>query len=160
MSPRIFLAVLALAGSAAPLAGQDRSVDAALTAVYARFTEAYKRADARMVADLYSEDAYYLQPDAEVLQGRPAVLGVFRSFLDPIKAQNKPGPAIYFDILEREISGNLGWDIGYYRMGPAGSDSASATRGGKFIVLWRKDPDGQWRIHTDGYSGLGKRPCQ
>lgn len=157
MRTGLFTLALALVGSAAPLVAQDRATDQALAAVYARFTEAYRQADAKMVADLYTEDAFYLQPDAEVLQGRPAVLGVFRSFLDPIKQQTKPGPAIYFDILERKITGGMGWDIGYYRMGPPGSDSASAKRGGKFIVLWRKDADGQWRIHTDGYSGLGQR---
>jgi ketosteroid isomerase-like protein len=156
MVNRSLIAALALLGATAPLAAQDRTVDQALTAVYARFTDGYRRADAKMVSDLYTEDAFYLQPDAEVLQGRPAVLGVFQSFLDPIRQQNQPGPAIYFEILERKISGSVGWDVGYYRMGPPGADSASSRRGGKFVVLWRKDSDSQWRIHTDGYSGLSK----
>ncbi len=157
MRGRLLCSLLGL-WAAFPLAAQDRATDRALAAVYARFTEAYRQADARMVADLYTEDAFYLQPDSDVLQGRPKVLGAFQSFLDPVKQQGKPGPAIYFDIIERKISGNLGWDIGYYRLGPPGSDSASAQRGGKFIVLWRKDSDGQWRIHADGYSGLTRRP--
>lgn len=157
MGKRFLMATLAWLGTAAPLAAQDRVTDQALAVVYARFTEAYRRADARMVADLYTEDAFYLQPDAEVLKGRPAVLGVFQSFLDPIKQQSKPGPAIYFDILERKIAGAVGWDIGYYRMGPPGADSASSRRAGKFIVLWRRDADGHWRIHADGYSGLNSR---
>jgi ketosteroid isomerase-like protein len=143
-----------LAGATAPAVAQDRATEEALRKVYARFTEAYRQADAEKVANLYTEDAYYLQPNSEVLQGRDSVLGVFRRFLDPIRRQQKPGPAIYFDILERKISGSIGWDVGYYRMGPAGADSASSKRGGKFIVLWRKDRDGQWRIHADGYSGL------
>lgn len=132
-----------LCAATVPLAAQDKATDQALTAVYARFTEAYRQADPQMVANLYTEDAFYLQPDSDVLQGRPKVMGVFQSFLGPIKQQGKPGPTIYFEILERKISGNLGWDVGYYRMGPPGSDSATAKRGGKFIVLWRKDADGQ-----------------
>jgi ketosteroid isomerase-like protein len=146
-----------LVGAAAPATAQDRATEQALRAVYARFTQAYQQADAEQVANLYTEDAYYLQPNSEVLQGRDSVLAVFRRFLDPIRQQQKPGPAIYFDILERKISGSMGWDVGYFRMGPPGADSASTKRGGKFIVLWRKDRDGQWRIHADGYSGLPQR---
>jgi len=151
--PRVVTAVI-LVSAAVPVAAQDRATDQALKAVYARFSQAYKEADAEKVANLYTEDAYYLQPNSEVIQGRDSVLALFQRMLDPIRQQQKPGPAIYFDILERKMSGSLGWDVGYYRIGPPGADSASSKRGGKFIVLWRKDRDGQWRIHADGYSGL------
>lgn len=144
-----------IAGLAPPLAGHQSPHEREFTAVYARFSEAYRKADPEMVAKLYTEDAFYLQPGGDVLRGRAAILGVFRQFLGPIREKGEPGPAIYFEILERSVSGDRGWDVGYYRMGPPGADSAATRRGGKFIVLWRKDRDGQWRIHADGYSGLG-----
>lgn len=154
---RGWCAALLLAVVGPPSASaQTRAADAPFTAVYARFTEAYRKADPAMVAALYTEDAFYLQPSSDVLVGRAAVLGVFDRFLTPIAQKAAPGPAIYFEILERVIDGSHGWDVGYYRMGPPGVDSAATKRAGKFIVLWRKDRDGQWRIHADGYSGLAR----
>lgn len=115
-------------------------------AAYARFTEGYRTADAAMVANLYTEDAFYLQPDSDVLRGRPAVLAAFEAFLGPFRERGEPGPDISFEFLERRIAGDIGYDIGYYLF--------FGQRSGKFTVVWRRDADGVWRIRSDGYSGL------
>lgn len=115
-------------------------------AAYARFTEGYRTADAAMVANLYTEDAFYLQPDSDVLRGRPAVQATFESFLGPFRERGEPGPDISFEFLERRIAGDIGYDVGYYLF--------FGQRSGKFTVVWRRDADGVWRIRSDGYSGL------
>jgi ketosteroid isomerase-like protein len=147
--------ILALA-CAAPAAGQTTkaATDQAFEAVYARFTEGYKRADPQMVAGLYTKDAFYLQPGGKIERGHDYVLNVF-SFLNTFKSRPTGGPAIGFRIVDRQVSGDLGWDIGYYVMNNEGrAITAEDQPVGKFIVLWKRGTDGQWKIFADGYSDV------
>lgn len=112
--------------------------------VYDAFTAAYKQADPAAVANLYTEDAYYLEPGKEIFSGRDSIEANFRPFLGSFKAGE--GPDISFEIIERQISGRQGYDIGYYLF--------NGKRAGKFILLWQKQPSGEWKIRADGYSYL------
>jgi uncharacterized protein (TIGR02246 family) len=145
------LAIAALLGllSVIPAAAQDRDVDAELDAVYERFTAAYAAADPDAVAQLYAEDAFYLAPGEDVLRGRAAIREVFARFLGGFEPGQ--GPVIDFEILDRNVDGNLATYIGYYRIGQPGGEP---RRAGKFVVVWKLGADGAWRIHADGYSGL------
>lgn len=146
----LLVTVLLLSPGTAPLAAQSAdSADTAanLDAVYARFSDGYRQADAAAVAALYAEDAYYLQPNADMVRGRAAIQELFGRFLDPFRQRGGPGPTITFEIVDRRVGAEMAWDIGYYDIGGAGRD-------GKFVVLWRRDADGTWRIYTDAYSGL------
>ena len=122
-------------------------IDRALEQVYLRFTEAYRRADPAAVADLYAEDAYYLQPGRELLRGRSEIRASFEAFLGRFPAGG-PGPEISFEVIDRDVRGDLAYDIGYFRLG------TQPAPGGKFIVIWKRGIDGQWRLHADGYSGV------
>ena len=148
----LFLAVLACAQAAQAQATRS-SQDTAFEAVYARFSEGYRRANPAMVAGLYTADAFYLSPGRMIVRGQDSVLSAF-SFLNSY--QNRPtGPAIGFRIVDRQVSGNLAWDIGYYLMNGDGKPiTAQDEPAGKFIVLWQRGADGQWRIHADGYSDV------
>lgn len=138
--------LLALTGCRAPAAPPDLSkVDTELQAVYDRFSEAYLQADAEAFADIYTEDALYLQPGTGIQRGHDAVLPNFRDFLG--RFEPGKGPRITFEIVDRDVSGDLAYDIGYYNFNGGEPE-------GKFIVIWKRGTDGQWRMHADGYSGL------
>jgi hypothetical protein len=88
-----------------------------------------------------------------IMRGQDSVLAAF-SFLNAFK-ERPSGPAIGFRIVDRQVSGDMAWDIGYYVLNPDGSPITQADEpGGKFIVLWKRGADGQWRIHADGYSDV------
>lgn len=156
------IAGLALLLTVAPAATAQTttkaSTDRAFEAVYAKFSEAYRKSDPKMVADLYTKDAFYLQPGSMIERGYDYVFNTF-SFLNQYKARPNGGPAIGFRILDRNVSNDIAWDIGYYVMNDNGKAITSEDQpDGKFIVLWKKGADGQWRIFADGYSEV--RPPQ
>jgi ketosteroid isomerase-like protein len=153
------ITALALFATASSVAAQSTKSanDRQFDQVYAKFSEAYRTGNPQLVTELYTRDAFYLQPGNKIERGYDFILKTF-SFLNSYK--NRPtGPAIGFDIVDREVSGNIGWDIGYYMFNDDGTPPKPGEQpDGKFIVLWKRDPSGQWKIFADGYSDV--RPPQ
>ncbi len=151
------LIILTAACATVAQAQTKSSHDQAFDAIYAKFTEGYKRGDPNMVIGLYTPDAFYLQPGRKIERGTDVLKNAF-GFLSSYK--NRPtGPAIGFEVVDRQISGDIGWDIGYYKFNGDGSPVTAATEpAGKFIVLWKRGADGQWRMFADGYSDVGPPP--
>lgn len=156
----VALCVLCACGPSDPdpvdAATDTAAVSAQLDSVYAVFSRAYAEADVDLLMDsVYARDGFYLPPNAPILEGQDAFRGQFESFLGPIAERGEPGPAISFDIRDRAISSDLAYDIGIYTIRrPDAPDEAPGSRG-KFIVIWKREAGGDWRIHADGYSALG-----
>lgn len=124
---------------------------AAMEAVYDRFTRAYRLGNPDSVVVLYTDDPLYLPGRGPVLQGREVLRSQF-SFLDEIRSSGAVAH-ISFESVERGASGDIAWDVGYYTLEverPGGV--ASPPSRGKFTTVWRRDSDGGWRIHVDGFS--------
>jgi len=151
--PLIVAAILTALPPDRPTAGaQDTTrIARALTAQYAQFSKAYANRWPDTVAAVYTTDAIYLAPNQEVIRGRDSIRATFARFL---LAQTGPGPVVTFEIVERRYSTNSVTELGYFRMGPAGSDPARLERGGKFTVVWVRQRDGAWLIQSDNYSAL------
>ena len=139
---------VAIVLGAAPAWGQDDAGEAgaAFDRAYEEFSRAYREADPAGVAALYTEEAWYLSPGDSIQQGQ-----VVRHFEWLSSYESGTGPVVEFEILDREISGDLGYDIGYYSIRAADAPEGSGS-GGKFIVVWKRGADGTWRIHADSYS--------
>lgn len=143
-----------------PALNGDRSVDATIAAefdsIYGVFTRAYAEANVDLLMDsVYAPDGYYLPPNSPILEGQESFREQFARFLQPIAERGGPGPDISFDIRDRSISGSLAYDIGVYTIRPAAAPADAPGSRGKFIVIWKRNADGHWRIHADGFSALG-----
>ena len=144
----IGMAIVAL--EAGPALGQDGAAEAdqAFDRAYEAFSRAYRDGDPEGVAVLYTDDAWYLAPGDSIAQGR-----VVRHFEWLSSYEPGTGPVVEFEIVDRSVVGDLGYDIGYYSIRAAGAPEGSGS-GGKFIVVWKRGADGAWRIHADGYSDV------
>ena len=141
------IGVALLALGAVPARGQDAAeAGAAFDRVYEEFSRAYRDGDPAGVAALYTEDAWYLAPGDSIERGEVGRHFEWLSSYEPGR-----GPVVEFEIVDRAVAGDQGYDIGYYRIRAAGASEESAS-GGKFIVVWKRGADGTWRIHADGYS--------
>ena len=136
--------------------GPGAASHAGLDAIYATFSKGYETLDPAAVANLYTEDALYLEPDSDVARGRKAVLANFTGFFDSVRDSGST-IRIRFEILDRQVSGDLATDVGYFILTRATKDGRDSTNRGKFIVVAKKQKDGTWRIHVDGYSGMEER---
>jgi ketosteroid isomerase-like protein len=128
-----------------PTLADSAAASRAFDAAYARFRQGYAQAEPALVSALYADSAYYLSPGQRIRRGRSVIHEEFAGFLGQYRQSGRPGPQVSFDIVDRGVSGDLGYDIGYYRFG-------NEEPSGKFIVLWKRGPDGVWRMWADGYS--------
>lgn len=155
------LAIAALLGACQPApepdqaegADRDRtSVEGELDRVYSSFTRAYAEADVQMLMDsVYADSAYYLPPNSPILRGQDQFRGQF-GFLEPFAREGRPGPRIAFEIVDREIRDDLAYDIGVYTIRPPDAAPGAVGSRGKFVVIWKRDDAGEWRIWADAFN--------
>ncbi len=126
---------------------------AGVDAVYRDFSEAYRTLNVDKVAGLYSNDAAYLAPVAEIIIGREDLRGTFLGFFDSVKKDGRT-MKISFRIVQRRIEQNLGYDVGVYTLRSFKDGKEIGTGQGKFVVAAVMEKDGKWRFQVDGYSAL------
>ncbi len=101
--------------------------------------------DAERWAELYADDTTVFPPNAPVVHGKQAVREMFSELF------SAPGFAIDFPVTEVEVAraGDLGYVVGTYEITVDDAEGNPATDRGKWIVIWKKQPDGNWRVVED-----------
>lgn len=102
---------------------------------------AVERSDAETYASIVTEDVVWFPPAGDPLRGRAS----FRRWIEPFM-----GAFRYRFELEPDTSnegGGFAYETGAFRstMTPSGGGVAEEHHG-HYIVLWRLEPDGAWRI--------------
>jgi ketosteroid isomerase-like protein len=136
---------LVLDASVKPHAGVD--------SVYKAFSESYRTLNVDIVAGLYSQNAAYLVPDAEIMIGREKIRDSFNGFFESVKKDGRT-MTISFRIVQRRIDKEIGYDVGIYTLRSFKDGKEAGTGQGKFVVVAIKEKDGKWAFQVDGYSGL------
>jgi ketosteroid isomerase-like protein len=93
----------------------------------------------------------YFAPDAVIFPaGHDIVAGLqnIRAFyaesgFDPTHLSWKPERA------EVAASGDLGYTYGYWEMKRVDKDGMEQTLRGKYMTVWRRQPDGSWKLAAD-----------
>jgi uncharacterized protein (TIGR02246 family) len=133
---------------------KDVSAHREIDAIYRSFSEAYRTLDTEKVANLYAENAAYLSPGNDILQGREAIRPTFKSFFEWIKKEGRT-MTISFQIFQRKSDTNLAFDVGIYTIRQYKDGKQIGADGkGKFVVVAAREKDGKWRFQVDGYSDL------
>ncbi|HSR50286.1 MAG TPA: SgcJ/EcaC family oxidoreductase [Acidobacteriota bacterium] len=126
---------------------------AGLDAVYQRFTRAYRELDADLFNQIYAQDALYLSPNQPIRKGYDEFVGGFRGMFEGA-GQRGQALDISFRIVDRQISGGLATDVGIYTLIRREDGEIVHRSRGKFVVVARRQEDGNWLFHVDGYSGM------
>jgi ketosteroid isomerase-like protein len=103
-----------------------------------------KASEAKGAAEAFSlflaEDAIQLPADENPIFGREAI----------VKAMGS-GYILKWEPRRAEVSnsGDLGWTWGTYELHVKDAQGKALVRFGKYINVWRKDKDGNWRVIAD-----------
>ena len=164
MSPYRTLVALALllpfAGCAAPAKAPEASADPAalrdtIQAREREWSAAFLASNAAGVAALYTEDGAQVQASGDWFRGRDAITKGMQTQFDTLAVTARE------DITEEVFAaGDYVVEIGHYSyQGTSKTDKTPRSGAGRYMVLWRKDADGVWRLHRDiGNDAPPKKP--
>jgi uncharacterized protein (TIGR02246 family) len=113
-----------------------------IEALEAQWIEAFNAGDAAGVARFYTENGRVLPPNNDVVQGRSAIDGFVKEFL-----QMKP--TMSFSLFTVHESPDMCASVGRYDMELQPPGAGTQKDSGKFIEIWTRQPDGSWLIEDD-----------
>jgi uncharacterized protein (TIGR02246 family) len=94
--------------------------------------------DIDALVELYATDARILPPNGKMQTGRDAVRAAFGGMIDA-------GLGGELTSIETRVVGDIGYNVGTYALT---ADGATVDTG-KFIEIWHRGDDGQWRYAND-----------
>jgi uncharacterized protein (TIGR02246 family) len=159
-SLRSLMMVLTLAGCAAPAKAPAAADPAALRdAIQAREREwsaSFLAGNAAGIAALYTEDGAQVQASGDWYRGRAGITKGMQAEFDTLAVTARE------DITEEVVgAGDYAVEIGHYSYQGTSktpkANKAPRSGAGRYMVLWRKDADGVWRLHRDIDSGAPPR---
>jgi uncharacterized protein (TIGR02246 family) len=158
----VALVLAACAPAAPPAQGTDTGspggVDTAAVRATLRRTSdsigaAFRRGDAAAVAAAYTEDAVLLMPGAEPLRSRAQIQAALTGMLGGmrvVEAVQEP--------VEVRVWGDEAYEWGSSRYVFALPGQPQVRDAGKYLIIWRRQPDGTWRVHRDASNSNAAPP--
>ncbi len=108
-----------------------------------KFMEAVRQANATLLASLYTEDATLLPPGGDMIKGRAGIeafwsgglqMGIKEAVLRTVGVSG---------------AGDLAYEIGTFTLKIRPEGQEVVEQKGKYVVVWKKGPDGTWKLHAD-----------
>ena len=132
------------AGVAAATSVDAGAARASIDSLNARFVDAAKRGDTATIASIYADDAVAMMSNTEAWRGRDAVRkgwagvvadGMLKDF--SLRTQDV------------DVSGDLVVETGTYEMTLQPKGGREMKDKGKYVVVWKRQPDGSLKIFRD-----------
>ena len=133
-------------GCAAPPPPDTREADErAIREIEAEWSKAAAAKDVERLVSFYADDASVFAPGTPVVTGKDAI----RRTLDADFAT--PGSSLSFQPAKVEVSrgGDLAYCSGTYTMTMNDPKGKPVTDKGKYVAVYKKQPDGKWKCVAD-----------
>jgi uncharacterized protein (TIGR02246 family) len=96
----------------------------------------------------FADDALSLPPNSPILTGKESI----RKSLSEV--MSTPGYALSWQVSKAEASrgGDLAYSMGTYEVTMNTPKGKPITDRGKYLTVWKKQPDGKWKAVADIYN--------
>ena len=147
----VLLLTVAACAAPAPTKAPETPVDpaalkAAIQAREKEWSAAFLAGNGTAVAALYTTDGASIQPAGDPYTGRDGIAKGEQAQLDTLAVTARE------DITDEVIStgGEYALEIGHFSyQATSKATKKPVSSSGRYMVLWRKDTDGVWRLHRD-----------
>ena len=112
-------------------------------AVAQAFHRGFAEQDAAALAGLYHEDARFLAPNMEPVEGRPAIQQAFQQLLD------MGARSLDLEPIDVRDAGDMTIEYGRYTLGIQPEAANAITDVGKYVVVHERRQDGVTKIIID-----------
>jgi uncharacterized protein (TIGR02246 family) len=119
--------------------------EAAIRAAIDGWLAASQAKDAEGFASYYTEDAVLMLAGFPDPRGRESIAAVVGGMMQDPNFDLSFEPA---DVVVA-ASGDLAFETGTYSLTMSDPEGSPATERGQYVVVWRKQPDGAWKVAID-----------
>ncbi len=93
----------------------------------------------------YADEASVMPPNATILTGKEAIRARH------LEVYSRPGFAITWQTTKIEVSraGDLAYTIGTFELTVNDAEGNPVTTVSKYVTVWKKQADGQWKVVAD-----------
>jgi len=109
-----------------------------------KFGAAAARKDYAGMAALYTDNAKVLPPDAPIVTGKKAIEEFWRAAATALGLTD-----VTLKTVDLEVTGDTAYEVGEAEL-KLGSGQAKV----KYLVVWHRGGDGQWRLHRDIWNSM------
>lgn len=109
------------------------------------WSKAMAAKDIERVMSYYAEDGTLFPSNAALAMGKPAIRVAWTSLMAT------PGFAMNWAPMKVEVAkaGDLGYSFGTYSLNMTDPQGKPVNDRGKYVVVWKKQPDGNWKAVVD-----------
>ena len=128
----------------APAGPEVAAVRRAIDGGNAQYREAFLAMDAKRLADVYDPKGSRLGDQGQVVRGRAAIaadVAAFVSHVGPVRVGLETAQVWLIDDTAYETGT---WSYTYHP-----KNQQEQRIGGRYVTLWRRQPDGGWKIWAD-----------
>ena len=132
----------------APPPDTRKADEAAIRAASADWSKATQAKDLDKATSYYADDAVFFVENGAMVKGKDAIKMAWKPELAT------PGPGMTFDTTYVEVarSGDLAYEYGTYDEKTEVKKGKVKDEKGKYVVVWKKQPDGSWKAVADIYN--------
>ena len=105
--------------------------------------------DLELWLSLHTDDVAKMGPDEPAIFGNEALRAKMEPVFDNFTFE------MTINSEETQVDGDLGYDRGTYTLSitpKAGGETISVMPDGKFLTIWKRQPDGSWKASHDCYN--------
>lgn len=127
------------------LAVATTSVESELRACDAAWASAIEAKDIEKIISFYTEDAMVLVGGKHIATGKTAIKEVLQGML------TRPNLKTHWASTRIEVakSGDLAYEVGTGTISTTDPKGKTATWRGKYVFVWKKQPNGNWQVVVD-----------
>jgi uncharacterized protein (TIGR02246 family) len=111
-----------------------------------QFSETFNRGDAPALAAMYDTGAVVLAPNAPPMRGRQNIEALWAG------ARQQGFKTLSLAPTSVEVIGNHAIELGTYTLVVQPPGQGETTDHGKYMVVWKRQPDGSWKLYRDMFN--------
>lgn len=108
------------------------------------FARATAEKGAEGFASFLADDVWFLSDGSPITKGKQAAVKSWEPLL------SNPETSITWEPVKADASGNLGYTVGQYEVRGKTPEGKAFVERGKYITIWKKQPNGEWKVVIDG----------
>ena len=111
-----------------------------------RFADAFNRGDMPALVAMYDVDAIVLAPNAPPMRGAQNIESLWNG------ARQQGFKTLNLVVNSVEVIGGHAIELGSYTLVIQPPGQSEMTDRGKYMVVWRREPDGTWKLYRDMFN--------